>query len=153
MYGPVKASVTPQPTNDYGIAKHLLHQWLRAAQRHVSFELVWARLFYLYGAGDDSRSLVALFDKALASGAESFNMSLGEQLYDFLPVEEGAKRLAALINVPDGTYNLCSGQPISLRRLLEQRMNEKGRHIKLNLGFYPYRDRESIALWGADPLE
>jgi dTDP-6-deoxy-L-talose 4-dehydrogenase (NAD+) len=152
VYGPVHASDTPRPNNSYGIAKHLLHQLLRAAQRHLAFELVWARLFYLYGAGDDPRSLLATFDRALENGDQSFNMSYGEQLYDFSPVEHGADQIVALITFPNGIYNVCSGKPISLRRLLELRMREKQRHIELNLGFYPYRAHDSIALWGADPV-
>jgi nucleoside-diphosphate-sugar epimerase len=152
VYGPVRASTVPRPDNLYGTGKHLLHQMLRGLQLHTKFELMWARLFYMYGDGDDPRSLIAQFDRALEAGEEIFNMSLGEQLYDFLPVEGGAHQLVSLLEAADGTYNVCSGRPISLRRLLEQRMQEKHRHIRLNLGFYPYRRRESIALWGADPV-
>jgi nucleoside-diphosphate-sugar epimerase len=152
VYGPVCASTTPRPKTLYGIGKHLLHQMLRGLQQHMKFDLVWARLFYMYGDGDDPRSLIALFDRALDSAERVFNMSLGEQLHDFLPVDDGAKRLAWLLDAPDGVYNVCSGQPISLRRLLEQRMREKNRTIELNLGYYPYRKQDSMALWGADPV-
>lgn len=150
IYGPVHASTTPRPNNAYGTSKHLLHLMLRRLQHHSDFRLIWARLFYVYGEGDDPRSLLALFDKALEAGEKIFNMSLGEQLYDFLPVEVGAEQLVSLLDAHDGVYNVCSGKPISLRRLLEEKMRAKNQHIELNLGIYPYRDQDTIALWGAD---
>jgi nucleoside-diphosphate-sugar epimerase len=152
VYGPISAAVEPHPQNSYGFAKHVLHQMLRAAQRSARFDLVWARLFYVYGDDDDAKGLIAQFDRALERGDRTFDMSYGEQLYDFLPIDQGAEQIASLVDAPDGTYNVCSGKPISLRRLLEQRMREKGRLIELNLGNYPYRERESIALWGADSV-
>lgn len=151
IYGPVAASAVPRPNTLYGASKHLLHQLLQAVQPHYGFDLIWARLFYVYGEGEDPRSLIALFDKALERGDKSFNMSLGEQLYDYLPVQEGASQIASLLDADAGTYNVCSGKPISLRRLLEERMKERGQHIHLNLGFYPYREQDPLAIWGADP--
>lgn len=152
LYGPVAASCKPRPNTLYGTAKHLLHQLLRAVQPHLRFELVWTRLFYVYGDGDDPRSLISLFDQALERGDKAFNMSLGEQLYDYLPVRDGAAQLASLLEAGDGVYNVCSGKPISLRRLLEERMREKGQYIELNLGYYPYREQDTLAIWGADPV-
>ena len=44
--------------------------------------------------------------------------------------------------------NVCSGKPISVRKLVEQRLAKRKADIKLNLGYYPYPDYEPAAFWG-----
>lgn len=148
QYGPVSAETPTKPNTPYAIAKDALHKSLRRLQIERSFGLIWARLFYLYGEFQDSRCIVPQFDKALNDGEEEFNMSFGEQLLDYLPINEAVNQLIELLDKKNGIYNVCSGIPISLRRFLEQRMHEKNKFIKLNLGFYKYREQDSMAIWG-----
>jgi dTDP-6-deoxy-L-talose 4-dehydrogenase (NAD+) len=79
-------------------------------------------------------------------------MSGGEQLRDYLPVEEVAKRIVNLSI--DGTsskvVNISSGKPISVRNLVEQWLAEHHWKIELNLGYYSYPDYEPMAFWGVD---
>ncbi len=152
QYGPVNASTETKPNTPYSLAKDTLHKTLRHFQKNKPFELIWARLFYMYGAGQHTDSLISLFDKALASDADHFDMSFGEQLFDYSPIESVCEQLIKLINKPDGVYNVCSGSPVSVRRLLEQRMKYNNRTIKLNLGIYGYRKNDSLAIWGTDPV-
>jgi len=46
--------------------------------------------------------------------------------------------------------NCSSGQPISVRALVERRVRERGSMIRLNLGHYPYPAHEPMAFWGAN---
>ena len=148
QYGPLKPSSPTLPNTPYAIAKDTLHKSLRALQSKTHFELIWARLFYMYGEGQDEKSVVSLFDRALANGDTIFNMSHGEQLFDYLPVEVVATKIINLLSHKDGTFNVCSGTPISLRRLLENRAKAADKNIKLNLGFYEYRKQDALAIWG-----
>ena len=77
-------------------------------------------------------------------------MSGGEQLRDYLSVIDVAKNLVMLtLNRADiGIVNLCSGQPISVRKLVEGWIEENCWQIKLNLGHYPYPDYEPLKFWG-----
>ena len=77
-------------------------------------------------------------------------MSGGEQLRDYLPVEEAAGYLVALAtNEKDnGIVNVCSGQTISIRALAQRVVAKHGASISLNLGHYPYPDYEPMAFWG-----
>jgi nucleoside-diphosphate-sugar epimerase len=136
-----------QPNNPYSYAKTALHQQLQFLQKTKSFQLTWTRLFYLYGEGQASSSLYYQLKQAIANGDKHFNMSLGEQLRDFLPVEQAAEKLVelALLN-HQGIVNICSGKPISVRSLVEKWIGSND--IKLNLGFYPYPDYEPMAYWG-----
>jgi dTDP-6-deoxy-L-talose 4-dehydrogenase (NAD+) len=153
--GASSVELSVQPTNPYAYAKAALHQQLRFLQATQTFKLTWARLFYLYGQGQAATSLYTQLQQAITRGDKVFNMSGGEQLRDYLPVEVAAQQLVQLAmnqNVRD-TVNICSGQPISVRRLVEQWLSEKNHDIRLNLGYYPYPDYEPMAFWGENSLE
>jgi dTDP-6-deoxy-L-talose 4-dehydrogenase (NAD+) len=147
--GPLGESVEPQPSNPYGLAKHTLHLFLQNLQQEKPFTLQWARLFYLHGEGQNPNSLLAALDRAIDNGDASFNMSGGEQLRDFLPIASAADYLATIVHQRDfnGVINCASGQPVSVRALVEQRLRERGAALKLNLGHYPYPSHEPMAFW------
>ena len=75
-------------------------------------------------------------------------MSPGNQLLDYLDINEVTTKIIEKLDMTDGTYNICRGKPILLRHLLEKRMKEKGKYIKLNMGYYKYREGENIKFWG-----
>jgi len=151
--GALAVDLPLQPTNPYGYAKAALHQQLRFLQNTQPFQLSWARLFYLYGAGQAASSLYTQLQLAIVRGDKIFNMSGGEQLRDFLPAEIAAQQLVQLaLAYHNETVNICSGQPISVRRLVEQWLSEKNSDIQLNLGYYPYPDYEPMAFWGDTQL-
>jgi nucleoside-diphosphate-sugar epimerase len=139
------------PMNPYAIAKDTLRKELEMLKTKDPFTLQWARLFFLYGEGQSPKSLLSLLDTALEKGEKSFNMSGGEQLRDYLPVEGVASRLVALVEHPElqGIVNICSGKPISVRRLVEDHLKQRGKQIALNLGYYPYPTHEPMAFWGS----
>jgi dTDP-6-deoxy-L-talose 4-dehydrogenase (NAD+) len=147
--GPLSESTEPQPSNPYGLAKHTLHLFLQNLQQQQPFTLQWARLFYLHGEGQNPNSLLAALDRAVDAGEPSFNMSAGEQLRDFLPIENAAGYLAAILQKHDfnGVINCASGQPVSVRSLVEQRLRERDVSLHLNLGHYPYPTHEPLAFW------
>lgn len=148
--GRLSEDLTARPENSYAFAKDVLRQKLCYLKKEYHFNLTWARLFYMYGEGQSKNSLFSQLQKSLTSEEEQFNMSLGEQIRDYLPVTEVVRILAALgLQRQDlGVINVCSGMPISVRRLVEQWVYESGRQIKLNFGFYPYPDYEPLAFWG-----
>src|SRR3546814_2015436 len=94
----------------------------------------------MHGPGQNPNSLLAQLDRAIDRGEEQFNMSGGEQLRDYLPVQVVALRLAALVSRPEheGTFNICHGEPTSVRRLVETHIKMRQADIALNLGYYPY---------------
>ncbi|MBP5956844.1 NAD(P)-dependent oxidoreductase [Pseudomonas anatoliensis] len=147
--GPLSENTEPRPSNPYGLAKHTLHLFLQSLQQEHPFTLQWARLFYLHGEGQNPNSLLAALDRVVDAGEASFNMSAGEQLRDFLPIATAASYLSAILHQRDfdGVINCASGQPISVRTLVEQRLRERGASIDLNLGHYPYPTHEPMAFW------
>jgi dTDP-6-deoxy-L-talose 4-dehydrogenase (NAD+) len=148
--GALDESMVAKPDNPYGFAKDALRKQLEFLQQRHPFALAWARLFYLHGDGQAPTSLLPLLQKAVERGDAVFNMSGGEQLRDYLPVTETARHLVmmAIHNMDAGVVNLCSGQPISVRRFTEGMLADRGWRIDLNLGYYPYPDYEPFAFWG-----
>jgi dTDP-6-deoxy-L-talose 4-dehydrogenase (NAD+) len=110
----------------------------------------WIRLFYPYGHGQAKKSLWTQMEDAIINKQEQFNMSSGEQLRDYLPVQKAAEYISkiSLQNEVTGIINCCSGKPVSVRNFVEQFFKEHDYEIKLNRGYYPLPVFEPLAFWG-----
>jgi nucleoside-diphosphate-sugar epimerase len=150
--GQLSEETITMPSTPYGLAKDTLRKFLQELQKTYQFRLQWVRLFYMYGVGQNPKSLLAQLDHAIDNKEISINMSGGEQLRDYMSIEEVAHNLVSLIEHPEcsGIINCCSGKPISVRNLVEKRIAERGANINLNLGYYPYPDYEPMAFWGSN---
>lgn len=148
--GSLSEEMPTKPNNPYGYAKDALRLQLEFLKSVKPLNLTWARLFYMYGEGQPSTSLYSKLKEAVLRGDKIFNMSGGEQLRDYLPVEEVARQIVrlAMAQRDIGTINICSGNPVSVRKLVEQWLLENDWEIELNLGYYPYPDYEPMAFWG-----
>jgi dTDP-6-deoxy-L-talose 4-dehydrogenase (NAD+) len=148
--GCIDETTPPEPVTPYGVAKNTLRCYLEALQSIHPFRLQWARLFYLFGPGQNPKSLLSQLDAAIDRRDAVFAMSGGEQLRDYLPVERVAAHLVDLLEHPgfEGIINVCSGSPVSVRRLVEERIAERGASMEPKLGHYPYPDYEPMAFWG-----
>lgn len=151
LSGELSEDMSAPSTNPYAYAKVALHQQLRFLQTQQPFALTWARLFYMWGEGQAPSSIYPLLQAAVARGEAIFPMSKGEQLRDYLQVEEVARLLATLALRGDGAglVNVCSGQPISIRTLVEGWIAQNGWRIEPELGRYPYPTYEPLAFWGS----
>jgi nucleoside-diphosphate-sugar epimerase len=148
--GAIPADTPTKPNNPYGFSKDALHRQLKFLQQSIDFELTWARLFYMYGKGQGQNSLYTSLSEAAKNGEPSFDMSGGEQLRDFLPVDVVAERIVQLaINSTNlGAVNICHGKPTSVRNLVELWCKQNGWNIQLNFGRLPYPQYEPMAFWG-----
>jgi dTDP-6-deoxy-L-talose 4-dehydrogenase (NAD+) len=106
----------------------------------------------MYGNGQSQSSLYPQLMAAVGAGDRVFRMSHGEQLRDYLPVEAVAAYLVDLALQPHsgGVVNVCSGRPISVRRLVEEWLKEVLHKPTLELGYYAVPDYEPIAFWGSN---
>lgn len=138
------------PTTAYGLGKDMLRKALALFLTDYSVSFKWLRLFYMYGVGQNPKSLLSQLEAAALRGDSAFNMSKGEQLRDYLPIADVARHItrAALQQHVTGIINCCSGQPIAVRSFVERFMQERNYHLTLNLGHYPYPDYEPMAFWG-----
>ncbi|MFX1570571.1 MAG: NAD-dependent epimerase/dehydratase family protein [Promethearchaeota archaeon] len=138
------------PITAYGLAKDTLRKFIEELNKTFEFKFKWIRLFYIYGEGQNPKSLLPQLDLALDNNEPIFNMSKGDQLRDYLPIEKVAKYIVeiSLQNKFNGIINCCSGEPISIKKFVENHLKKRNRNIKLNFGYYPYPDYEPMAFWG-----
>jgi dTDP-6-deoxy-L-talose 4-dehydrogenase (NAD+) len=148
--GALSEDLPTLPSNAYGFAKDSLRRQLAFLGCDFSFALTWARMFYTYGDGQPATSLYPQLRAAVSRGDKAFDMSGGEQLRDYLPVTELARLIVSLAmrRENSGVVNLCAGQPVSVRRVVEGWVIDSASDIQLNLGKYPYPEYEPLAFWG-----
>jgi len=142
----VEYDTSPQPLSEtsptgprslYAAAKLALHLVLEQ-MRGEGMGVTWARLFYLYGPMEDARRLVPSVVRALLAG-EPVAISPGQQVRDFLHVEDVAAALAALGQRHlDGVFNIGSGKPVTVAEVATTLGRLCGRESLVRLGARPY---------------
>ena len=149
--GELEESMPAEPTLAYPIGKNKLRVALEELQGRHNFQFDWIRLFYMYGEGQSTKSILAQLERHIEENQPIFNMSGGEQVRDYLPVEKIAEVIVnlALLESGNGIVNCCSGEPVTILKLVEDFLDEHDADIKLNLGFYPYPDYEPFKFWGS----
>lgn len=148
--GCLKESQPAKPILSYAFAKHWLQQFLLLLQKSVDFNYRWMRLFYLYGHQHPEHSILASLDAAVARGEEFFEMSPGDQLRDYLAVDQAAEYIikVALQQKISGVVNGCSGKPVHLNQFVQQYIKRNNYEIKLKTGALPYAEYEPKSFWG-----
>jgi len=100
---------------------------------HISF--AWARLFYMFGEGEDERRLIAYIRRQLAR-SEPAHLSEGWQIRDYMDVKEVGRRIGELaVNAEvQGPVNICSGRPQTIREIALRIGREYGKEELLRFG-------------------
>jgi dTDP-6-deoxy-L-talose 4-dehydrogenase (NAD+) len=136
------------PDTLYAACKHAARTVVEQLSYGAGASFAWARLFHLHGPGEDPRRLVPMVAGKLRRN-ETADLSPGEQVRDYLRVEDVADAVAAIaISSVNGTVNVCSGQPIRVRELLEAVGDCLGRRDLLRFGSVPYRENERMVIVG-----
>lgn len=148
--GCLTESQSTNPSNSYAVAKDSLRRFIELLSGSYLFSFKWVRLFYMFGEGQNSKSLIPQLDEAARQKLPVFKMSGGEQLRDFLPIERVAGYLETIATqtMVNGVINCCSGNPISVRKFVEDYILANNLNIQLDLGCYPYPTYEPFAFWG-----
>jgi protein O-GlcNAc transferase len=106
-----------QPGTLYGIAKDSLHRLLSRFLETSDANLVWARLFHLYGPAEAQGRLVPGLISALREGRR-FELTSGPAVRDFMHVADAGRALAYLLTSDvTGPVNVASGQPVTIATL------------------------------------
>lgn len=135
------------PTTVYGASKAALSVLLpEFARQYGVASAAWARVFYVYGPGEQAERLVPSVIRTLLRN-EAIPCSHGAQVRDFLSIDETADALAALLDSPvTGNVNIASGRPITLRAFLSAVGAQLGRERLLEFGARPARHDEPATL-------
>ena len=128
------------PVTLYGRAKaELWRRLLALAERRASAQVVWARLFHLFGESEAPERLVSSIVRSVFAGREACCGS-GRLVRDFSSVRFAAEALATLAcSRVTGPVNIGSGQPRSIAALSRLVARLSGRPDLLRLGALPDR--------------
>jgi nucleoside-diphosphate-sugar epimerase len=144
-----EATSVVAPATLYGIAKDSLHRLAGAYARGENVELAWARLFFMYGPREQPDRLVPAVIRSLLRG-ESVATTSGEQLRDFVHVDDVAAALAALLaSSVVGPVNIASGHGTRVRELVAEIGEQIGAPELVHRGELPDRPGEPAALVGS----
>jgi len=123
-----------RPTTPYARAKAATFLALSTLLPQQGIAFAWARLFYLYGEGEDARRLVPYLRARLSAG-EPAELTSGTQIRDYLDVADAGAQIAALaLGTVCGAVNICSGHAQTVRELAEQIADEYDRRDLLRFG-------------------
>ncbi len=136
-----------EPVGAYSASKAAFGIAAAALARSQKKTMVLLRLFHVFGEGEaPSRFWPSLRRAALAG--EDFPMTAGEQIRDFIPVENVARVVSEAVERNDLVSgeplmeNVGTGQPQSLRAFAEYWWKKWGAPGKLLIGVLPYRPDE-----------
>jgi nucleoside-diphosphate-sugar epimerase len=128
----------------YDTAKTDCRARLEALFKPVGIPFVWARLFFLYGPGEDHRRLVASVARALVLGQKAL-CSRGLVTRDFMEVRDAGAALAEITLTLDGirgTVNIGSGKGVRIAEIATLLGNLARRPELVRLGALPDRPDE-----------
>jgi nucleoside-diphosphate-sugar epimerase len=133
-FGHLSIDTPLRPTTPYAGAKAATFLALSTVLPEHGISFAWARLFYLYGEGEDARRLVPYLRTRLSLG-EPAELTSGTQIRDYLDVADAGAQIAALaLGTVCGAVNICSGHAQTVRQLAEQIADEYGRRDLLRFG-------------------
>jgi nucleoside-diphosphate-sugar epimerase len=134
------------PATLYGTCKHALHSCLGAFAPGVGMSHAWGRIFFLYGPGEHPARLVPGVANALLRGQPA-ECTSGEQLRDFMHVADVADAFVELLfSDVEGPVNIASGEPHSVREVVEVIAALTGRADLVRFGARPQPAGEPAAL-------
>ena len=125
--GELKESLRSNPGNNYSKSKDKLKKELFKIFKYKEPIVIWGRLFYVYGEGQDPRTLYGQFSKSIKDKKRIFNMSKGDQTRDYLNVNNVIKIIIKILKKSNKSdvINICSGRPVSLKNLVKKWQKKK----------------------------
>ena len=137
-YGYCSEQTTPlRPSTLYGTCKHSLQLMLDAYATQTGISAAWGRIFFLYGPHEYPGRLVASVIRSVLQG-ESARCSHGNQIRDFLYVQDAAEAFVALLESDvAGPVNIASGRPVALKDIVYKIANLLNAQDLIQLGTVP----------------
>ena len=112
--GQLEDITKPQPITPYGEAKNLLREFIFQEALKYKVQVIWPRIFYLYGEGRKKNNL---YNSILLSMKNRTNLETGslDKIRDFIHVDYLTYIVKFLIRENQSViFNLCSNNPISI---------------------------------------
>lgn len=118
--------------NYFSWAKLSLYNYLNMKKNYANFELIWFRLFYVYGLGQRKDSLIPYIVNQIKNKKMPILSNLNNK-NDYIHVNDVAKIFLFSIfnNIKSGIYNVGNGKSYSVSKILK--IIAKALNQKINL--------------------
>ena len=113
-------SSTLNPVTAYGKCKVEAYNVLERMSKDLGVGVSWARVFSVYGPGDNPGTLISYLVRMLQKG-QSPVVTKATQLWDYLYVDDAVDALYMLgVNGGYGVWNVASGESRPLKAFIEE---------------------------------
>lgn len=144
----IETNTELKPLTPYANAKVQTFQALSELFLDKSSEFLWARMFYLYGEGEDPRRLIPTLRKNLREG-KKVSLTEGSEVRDYLDICEAGEIVSNLsFSSLEGAFNVCSGTGITIREIALDIAEEYDSKHLLEFGTYEMNSFESKYIVG-----
>lgn len=133
------SEVTPSINTLYSSAKVSADYMARTIAGALGVDYIRAVISNIYGPGEQSPRLINTSIRKLLKG-EHCAFSAGEQIYDFIYIDDAAKTFVAIgkKGVANRTYYIGSQRPKPLKEFLCELRNQVDPSIEIGLGEIPF---------------
>jgi nucleoside-diphosphate-sugar epimerase len=148
--GKITENASEYPLSNYALAKFLLKKYVFLLSKKFNFNLIWGRIFYVYGKHN---SRLTLYNQILDSSKRNLEIKInGKLVRDYLHVNRISKIIVdlSLKRKNFGLVNISSGKGVSLKKLVNSIC--KTEKIKPNINYVKiHRNNfESNIFWGCN---
>ena len=134
---PLPESAAVSPLSLYAASKLATRYQGEQLAKLIGIGFAWARVFYLYGPYEDERRLVPSVIRAFLRGQPA-DITSGRQVRDFLHAADVGSALAAIAGSDlAGVVNVGSGEPVTIRQIVETLESITGRKGLARFGARP----------------
>jgi nucleoside-diphosphate-sugar epimerase len=148
-YGSMSSEVIDEsfvidPISIYSGTKSAISLLCKSIARVYKVPIVIARLSLVYGPKQDQSFFIPQAIQALKAG-QTFKMTLGEQVRDFIYIDDVTSALFELIrnkNCYGETFNISYGESTKLKDVIKVIKELTNSNSTIKLGSFPYRENE-----------
>ena len=136
--------------NIYALSKSQFTDWGRYLSKKQKISFINLKIEHFYGPGDDKSKFIAHVVKTCMRNDLELNLTRGEQLRDFIYIDDLLSAFMIFIDKKDifengfFEFDVGCGEAIQLKSIVEivHRLTES--KTKLNFGALPYRQGEAM---------
>ena len=139
---PFVENQVPSPASPYSLTKVYAEQLIQTYSKTYNKNYTILRIFNFFGRDMSPQFFIPQMIETLKKN-EVFEMTEGEQTRDFLYLDDIVQAMIlSAKQATNSTYNVCSGEAISLRELVLETKKKLGSQSEIRFGALPYRENE-----------
>jgi len=130
----------------YALTKRQFQEWLYLRKNEI--KVINMQLEHFYGPGASPTNFITAMITKLKSNEPKIDLTLGEQLRDFVYIDDVIKAYQTVIQKQDqignaySSFQVCTNQLVSIKELMLTLKDLIKSSSSLNFGAVPYRENE-----------